>query len=91
MNKSFWVSSNKMTVAVDIDGKEMITDAPPIVRKFIVQSLDNLVRWMNAIAKGGVTVTPLGPWQDGDPVYTTTRFGGTVLAGHVVESPKEKT
>ena len=45
--KCYWVSSNKMTVCVDVDGG-VIVKAAPIVRKFIGQPLANLVRWLNA-------------------------------------------
>lgn len=41
----YWLSSKSMTVGVTVkDGK--ITRAAPIVRRFIGQPLENLVRWM---------------------------------------------
>lgn len=41
----WWLSTLRMTVIVRVeDGK--IAEAPPIVRKFLGQSLNNLVVWM---------------------------------------------
>jgi hypothetical protein len=45
MSTSWWVSCNKFTVGVTTDDAKVITDAPPIVKKFIGQPLDNLLRW----------------------------------------------
>lgn len=44
--KTFWLSSDQMTVEVVVDFDGKICKAAPIVRKFIGQPLDNLVRWM---------------------------------------------
>jgi len=43
---SYWLSSNKMTVIVDIDDDGIIVYGSPIVRKFLGQPLLNLIGWM---------------------------------------------
>lgn len=43
---SYWLSSESMTVGVEVNEKGTITSTPPIVRKFIGQPLKNLVKWM---------------------------------------------
>ena len=47
MSTSWWVSCNKFTIGVTTDDSaaKVITDAAPIVKKFIGQPLDNLLRW----------------------------------------------
>lgn len=41
----FWLSTDRMTVAVHVnDG--VITDGPPIVRRFIGQRPENLGAWL---------------------------------------------
>ena len=42
----YWLSTNKMTVMVETDDKEIIKDSPPIVRKFIGQPINNLINWL---------------------------------------------
>jgi hypothetical protein len=42
----YWLSSNRMTVGVEVDEDDIIEDTPPIVRKFRGQPLANLARWM---------------------------------------------
>lgn len=43
-----WLSSSKMTVAIAVDlSSKLITDGPPIVRKFLGQPASNLIRWMS--------------------------------------------
>ena len=42
----WWLSSRKMTVAVETDNGDVIRTTPPIVRKFQGQPLRNLTRWM---------------------------------------------
>jgi hypothetical protein len=39
------VTCKKFTVGVEVDRSGVIRDAAPVVRKFIGQPLDNLVRW----------------------------------------------
>jgi len=41
-----WLSTERMTVGVSCtDG--IITNTPPIVRKFVGQSIKNLINWMS--------------------------------------------
>ena len=54
---SYWLSTHRMTVSVDTDDRKVITDAPPIVHKFIGQSLSNLIAWM--AGQGGFQMSPL--------------------------------
>lgn len=42
-----WVSSNSLTVLVYVDEKGIIVNAPPVVRVFVEQPLDNLLNWMD--------------------------------------------
>ena len=44
--RTFWISTNKMTVCVDVDAHKVVCAAPPIVRKFIGQPAHNLFVWM---------------------------------------------
>lgn len=44
--KSFWLSSNKMTISVDTNRKGIIIFCAPIVRKFKGQHIKKLVKWM---------------------------------------------
>lgn len=41
----YWLSTTKMTVGVEVSNG-IITQAAPIVRKFVGQPIDNLRRWM---------------------------------------------
>lgn len=43
---SWWLSTERMTVCVDVDGRGIIVAAPPIARKFIGQPATNLGRWL---------------------------------------------
>jgi len=43
---SWWLSTERMTVLVDVDDSDMVVRGPPIVRKFVGQPLTNLVRWL---------------------------------------------
>ncbi|MFZ2361894.1 MAG: hypothetical protein WA040_21335 [Anaerolineae bacterium] len=43
---SWWLSSERMTVCVDVDARGIIVAAPPIARKFIGQPSANLGRWL---------------------------------------------
>ena len=45
--KGYWLSSKRMTVGVEVDDAGIIRQAAPIVRKFIGQPVENLVRWMS--------------------------------------------
>lgn len=42
----WWVSSERMTFAVKVDGYGIVTEAAPIARKFIGQPAANLGAWM---------------------------------------------
>ena len=59
-NNWIWMSNSRMTVAVHVtDGQNGVIDrGPPIVRKFIGQSPNNLIRWMGKNEE--VTVQVLG-------------------------------
>ena len=43
---SWWLSTERMTVCVDVDAAGIIVAAPPIARKFIGQPSTNLGRWL---------------------------------------------
>ena len=58
MAVEWWLSSNRMTISVSVDRNETIVDAAPIVRKFIGQPLQNLIRWMGH--QGGLRIEKLG-------------------------------
>lgn len=45
--KSYWMSTNKMTVSVDADDRDVIVAAAPIVYKFIGQPISNLRNWLS--------------------------------------------
>jgi hypothetical protein len=45
---TIWVSSPRMTFAVDIDKDGIITEAAPIARVFIGQHIKRLRRWMES-------------------------------------------
>lgn len=54
--KCYWLSSKKMTVLVEVqDGR--IIQAAPVVRKFIGQPVQNLIRWMRK--QGGLRIEEL--------------------------------
>jgi len=55
--RTIWLSSLKMTVVVSVDNDEVIQTASPIVRKFIGQTLNQLVNWMGK--QGGLRVEKL--------------------------------
>lgn len=57
--KSYWLSSNKMTIGVDVNLIDIIVFAPPIAKVFIGQPLDNLRRWMRK--QGGYKECRLSP------------------------------
>jgi len=44
--KRYWLSSNKMTVGVECDNKDIIRDGAPIIFSFREQPLKNLETWM---------------------------------------------
>lgn len=48
MNKSrsLWISCDGFTCIVDVDGKDIIIAAAPIVGKFKGQPLNNLLKWI---------------------------------------------
>lgn len=43
---SWWLSTEQMTVCVDVDARGIIVAAPPIARKFIGQPARNLGNWL---------------------------------------------
>ena len=46
MNKSYWLSSTNMTVFVNVNEQNIIVDCANIIKVFVGQPLDNLIRWM---------------------------------------------
>ena len=54
---SYWLSSNRMTVLVRVDDNHIVTNAAPVVHKFIGQPFSNLRRWMQG--HGGLRVQRL--------------------------------
>ena len=42
-----WLSCDKFTVSVEVDEHGIITEAAPIVRKFIGQDIKTLGKWMS--------------------------------------------
>lgn len=52
-----WLSCEAFTVEVEVDEEGYIKFAPPIVRRFIGQHIDNLLSWMEK--KGGLIIRPL--------------------------------
>jgi len=46
MQRHWWFSSNRMTIAVYTDNRNIITHTAPIGRKFIGQHIKNLANWM---------------------------------------------
>lgn len=53
----YWVSSNRITILVEVGIDNLIRDAPPIARKFIGQRFENLIKWM--AKQGGLRVVKL--------------------------------
>ena len=51
--QSYWLSSEKMTVLVDVKDNTIVI-APPIVRKFLGQPIKSLINWMEK--QGGLKV-----------------------------------
>jgi len=45
--KTYWLSSNKMTVSIDTDDNDIIIATADIVKKFKGQPLADLKYWMN--------------------------------------------
>lgn len=43
---SWWLSTEKMTICVDVDTRGIVVAAPPIAHKFIGQPARNLGRWL---------------------------------------------
>lgn len=43
---SWWLSTERMTICVDVDSRGLIVAAPPIARKFIGQPSANLGNWL---------------------------------------------
>lgn len=49
IKRKYWMSCDKFTIQIGVDGLNYIQFAPPIVRKFKGQPLDNLIRWMTKL------------------------------------------
>lgn len=43
---SWWLSTERMTICVDVDANGIVAAAPPIARKFIGQPAKNLGAWL---------------------------------------------
>jgi hypothetical protein len=57
MKRDYYVSCPWATGMVSVNGLGVITDTPPIWRKFIGQRLTNLMAWLKA---ENVRIEPLG-------------------------------
>lgn len=64
MAVEWWLSSQRMTVRVDVDAGSTIVRSAPIVRTFVGQPLRNLVGWMKR--QGGFRQQVLSPQQKGE-------------------------
>lgn len=42
----YWLSSNKMTMALRVNERYVVVSAPPIARKFVGQPIKNAIHWM---------------------------------------------
>lgn len=47
----FSVSNKKFTCVIEVNEKDIIIKTAPILRKFIGQNLQNLIKWCNSIGK----------------------------------------
>jgi hypothetical protein len=54
---NWWLSSEKMTVSIEVGEDSIVRDASPIARKFQGQPLANLVGWMRK--QGGLRMEEL--------------------------------
>jgi hypothetical protein len=57
-SRRLWLSSEKMTVMVRVDGQNRILDCAPIVQRFKGQLVGNLIGWMQK--QGGFRREELG-------------------------------
>lgn len=55
--KSYWLKCNAFVVEVETDDLGVITKTPPIVRKFLGEPVEALMRWMRK--SGGFECRPL--------------------------------
>ena len=46
--RSFWISSPRFTIQVDVDERDIIRWSAPVARIFVGQPLKNLIRWAKA-------------------------------------------
>jgi len=53
----YWVSSLKMTFLVEVDHGGIVRNAAPIAHRFIGQTLESLLGWMNK--QGGLQVVQM--------------------------------
>ena len=54
---TYWLSSKKMTISVDVDDKNIIKQGAPIIKVFKGQPLTNLINWMKK--QGGFKIKKL--------------------------------
>lgn len=54
---SWWMSCTRMTVQVEIDNRQVIVQAAPVVRRFVGQHIERLADWMRTL--GGFRCEPL--------------------------------
>lgn len=52
-----WLSTERMTVRVEVDSQGMIVWASPLVRKFVGQQIYSLTSWMRR--QGGLEIARL--------------------------------
>lgn len=64
MSTTWRLSNRKMTVRVETDSNRKIVDAAPVIRRFIGQHLNNLVRWMQRVSV--VEMQAIKPMGDND-------------------------
>ena len=46
MSQFWWLSTETMTVIVEVDGRDKIVRTPPVLRRFLGQDLDRLKSWL---------------------------------------------
>lgn len=51
MKETYWVSSPKMTIFVEVDEEGIISDTSPITGKFVNQTMRNLIHWLKKFGK----------------------------------------
>lgn len=56
---AYWVSTNRMTLLVETDARDVVIQAAPIARKFIGQPAANLRKWLER--QGGYVGVEMPP------------------------------